>query len=541
MTGFLVRSVNTNWAKHSILAVDAGVHLSSIIRVIEDGMPKAIRYNPMDPGSPTDKSKPPTFRNAPSSYFSPIAESRSTRSSSPAPQIDHTRPKVVLTTGPFKELILPYDTPKANASYLLHNLISTYLITHPHLDHISGFAINTAAFQHTSRPKKLAALPQVIDSIKTHIFNDVIWPNLSDEEGGVGFVSYQRLVEGGNLALGEGEGRGYIEVCEGLSVKCWSVSHGHCMRKHSHRPSTTQEVTFPHPSERRASRVSMPTSPDYRRNSFPHIDVGQFAQPSACVIDSCAFFIRDEATGKELLMFGDVEPDSISLYPRTIRVWQDAAPKIVAGLLSAIFIECSYDDSQPDEILFGHLAPRHLIAELCVLAEKVKAIRNPTTATSSPITERNPLDMESVRKRKRNGTIPTAEDEIPTPARRRGRTPSRPPSRRTRGTSISPTTNNLAEDRDGLAPYINLPPLPNNNPHLPTNNPPLPTIVTKMDVDTEEKPLKGLKVVVIHVKDTLKDGVPASEVILKQLLEQEEVVRLGCEILVAKSGEGMWI
>lgn len=35
-------------------------------------------------------------------------------------------------------------------------------------------------------------------------------------------VTYMRLVEGGSLAIGDGEGRGYIEVCEGLSVKTWS-------------------------------------------------------------------------------------------------------------------------------------------------------------------------------------------------------------------------------------------------------------------------------------------------------------------------------
>lgn len=52
---------------------------------------------------------------------------------------------------------------------------------------------------------------------------NVIWPNLSDENNGAGLVTYMRLVEGGSLAIGDGEGRGYIEVCEGLSVKTWSM------------------------------------------------------------------------------------------------------------------------------------------------------------------------------------------------------------------------------------------------------------------------------------------------------------------------------
>lgn len=52
---------------------------------------------------------------------------------------------------------------------------------------------------------------------------NVIWPNLSDENNGAGLVTYMRLVEGGSLAIGDGPGRGYVEVCEGLSVKTWSM------------------------------------------------------------------------------------------------------------------------------------------------------------------------------------------------------------------------------------------------------------------------------------------------------------------------------
>ena len=32
-------------------------------------------------------------------------------------------------------------------------------------------------------------------------------------------------------------------------------------------------------------------------------------------------------------------------------------------------IECSYDNSRPDELLYGHLCPRHILAELAVLHE----------------------------------------------------------------------------------------------------------------------------------------------------------------------------
>lgn len=81
--------------------------------------------------------------------------------------------------------------------------------------------------------------------------------------------------------------------------------------------------------------------------------------------DSTAFFVREGLTGeeKEMLFFGDVEPgeyrfsswvwgegkadddcatDSISKRPLNLAVWKAAAPKIVAGKLAAIFLECSY-------------------------------------------------------------------------------------------------------------------------------------------------------------------------------------------------------
>eukprot|EP00483_Globobulimina_turgida_P007489 UN07503 len=44
------------------------------------------------------------------------------------------------------------------------------------------------------------------------------------------------------------------------------------------------------------------------------------------------------------------------------------APLIVKGKLGAIFMECSYDNSQPDDSLFGHLNPNWILRELYVLS-----------------------------------------------------------------------------------------------------------------------------------------------------------------------------
>lgn len=178
-TSLLVRSVSLGWSKGSVLAVDAGVHLSAIDRVLQD-------HNP----STTERPH-------------------------------------LLKEGAFKGLELPFKTTGANAAHIARNLVGAHLITHPHLDHISGGVISTAS--PSSKPRKIAGLASTIEALKDHIFNDVIWPNLSDENGGVGLVTFMRLISGGSSVLGDGPTKGYMEVVDGLAVKSWAVSHGPCI------------------------------------------------------------------------------------------------------------------------------------------------------------------------------------------------------------------------------------------------------------------------------------------------------------------------
>ena len=104
--------------------------------------------------------------------------------------------------------------------------------------------------------------------------------------------------------------------------------------------------------------------------------------------ESTAFFIRHDPTSQEFLFFGDVSPDSLceSSNPQTISVWRAAAPKIPSKL-SAIFIECSWPSGRPDDQLYGHLSPEHLVDELAALAAEVADVRaaaaTATTAKSS--------------------------------------------------------------------------------------------------------------------------------------------------------------
>ena len=57
--------------------------------------------------------------------------------------------------------------------------------------------------------------------------------------------------------------------------------------------------------------------------------------------------------------------------------------------------------------------------------------------------------------------------------------------------------------------------------------------------------LKGLKVVIIHVKEKLDDdggrGLPVHEQILYELLQHEEEAHLGCDFVVSRPGQSFML
>lgn len=507
--------------------MDAGSHLAAITKILTDHFPE-ISDGPQPRVSIAALTG---SQNVEGSDDNESNNSLSDRSLSPEP--------TVITTGPFQGASFPHKSARANAVHFVREQVDAYLITHPHLDHISGFAINTAAFHNTSRPKKLSALPFTVDAIKQHIFNDVIWPNLTDEEGGVGFVSFQRLTEGGNLALGDGHSRGFIEVCNGLAVKAFKISHGNCAsaprpdRRNSgvaggiNQSQLPQGQGTPHHSHHGNSRSASYThnGPSMSAIKFDNLPIGGtegarrtsvFSQPSQPgtptffqgggqdngthhhpVVDSTAYFIRAVDSGREMLIFGDVEPDSISLSPRNHIVWAEAAPKVAAGLLQGIFIECSYNDTQSDNILFGHLAPRHLIAELQTLADMVGE-------------KKKELNDKAAKKRKRMS--------------------SRLSSGRTRSQRDASSKASHWSPGAGESPM-----------HAIVQEEPGPEEAESLPPSKVEAPLKGIKIIIIHVKDSMLDGPPVGVSILQDLNAHEtrlarEGRGLGCSFEISRSG-----
>lgn len=239
-----------------------------------------------------------------------------------------------------------------------------------------------------------------------------------------------------------------------------------------------------------------------------------------CVYDSSAYFIQEQSSRREVLIFGDVEPDSVSLSPRNLHIWQEAAPKIASGLLSAIFIECSYDDSQSNDRLYGHLKPVFVIEELKALAAEVDVARK-LRALESKKRKRLSISEEGRERARHARKSATAQEDPVSPK-------SLKPSQRT--SDVTMKTDNGTE-----TPHIATP-----TGQLSLDDADIGIMELPPAVTPSMRPLRGLKVVIIHVKEKMQDGPPPGDVILEQLHEYEEEAQLGCEFVISKSGQSFY-
>lgn len=229
-------------------------------------------------------------------------------------------------------------------------------------------------------------------------------------------------------------------------------------------------------------------------------------------------------------MFGDVEPDSLALDPRNKHVWEVAAPKVVNGTLRAIFIECSYNDSIDDGSLYGHLCPRHLVAELSVLATKVEELQQP--------------NAKSTGKRKREDTIPEGLADVS------------PMSKRSQSVTVgevqmgyadpSPrvSTRRRTRSRTEAGDYSRGSPNSGRDGHSDGDTKRSRRSVMSENIQADglrSFPLTGLSVYIIHIKDSLTDDPPPGNQILQELKKQGEAARLGCEFRLPNPAEGIWI
>ncbi len=76
--------------------------------------------------------------------------------------------------------------------------IETILVSHPHLDHIKDIAfVADIVVDRATRPTVIASVPEVLEPIREHFLNDIIWPDFTkipDPTRPV--LRYERLTRG---------------------------------------------------------------------------------------------------------------------------------------------------------------------------------------------------------------------------------------------------------------------------------------------------------------------------------------------------------
>lgn len=199
----------------------------------------------------------------------------------------------------------------------LMNLMSCYLITHSHMDHVSGLVVNSAGFSTSKssgienfKAKTIYGTQSTIKVLKRDYFNGYVWPDLISDH--VGIISAKEV-----------DDTGWTQVSKYFKTKPFVVSHGEC------------------PGGKKP-------------------------------FDSTAFLIADVEDTSRILIFGDVEADAKSKFPRNYKLWEAVAPDVVSGKLGAIVIECSNLNLPNDTPLYGHMTPNLLLGEFLKLREYCK-------------------------------------------------------------------------------------------------------------------------------------------------------------------------
>jgi len=85
--------------------------------------------------------------------------------------------------------------------------------------------------------------------------------------------------------------------------------------------------------------------------------------------ESTAYLVR--SGDYYVLYFGDVGPEGVEQTGLITAVWERVAPLIADRSLLAMFLEISYAEGRPDSLLFGHLTPSWMMAEMHTLAQMV--------------------------------------------------------------------------------------------------------------------------------------------------------------------------
>lgn len=188
---------------------------------------------------------------------------------------------------------------RGDPAELLRSKVKGYLLSHPHLDHVSGLILNSP----DDNAKPIYGTESCLAVVRDKYFSWGSWANFANEgeKPTLNKYTYQTLTPGVSLPL----------AGTSLTVTPYLLSH-----------------------------VSPYTS--------------------------TAFLVHHNASA--ILYLGDTGADRIEKSDKLSQLWQAMLPLLREQRLRAIFIEVSFANAQPDNLLFGHLTPRLLMEELEQLA-----------------------------------------------------------------------------------------------------------------------------------------------------------------------------
>ncbi|CAI4061745.1 hypothetical protein N7582_001947 [Saccharomyces uvarum] len=198
------------------------------------------------------------------------------------------------------------DANTTNKSFKMFQGITDYYITHPHFDHISGMVINSPSIfeQENTRKKTIWGLPHTIDALQKHVFNDLMWPDLTAERS------------------------------EKLKLRSLNSKEVH------------KCTTFPW-------------------DVIPFKVHHGIGVKTGATVYSTFYIFRDRESKDCIIVCGDVEQDHAGEEESLLEeFWSYVAENIPLLHLKGLLVECSCPLSFKPEQLYGHLSPTYLINEL---------------------------------------------------------------------------------------------------------------------------------------------------------------------------------
>lgn len=280
----------TNWNKIDSVCLDGGAGLNSLINIVFETQKER-------GGDKNYKYEVPSFYE---NNFEPVE--------------NFLNPKTKVIHG-LSDFVLSYlsklkHTQVQKNALAIYQGIRSYYLTHSHLDHIAGLVTNSPSVYEKNFPseKNIMGLAPILSNLSDHVFNDAVWPDLTDNTGGRLKLTSLEPFEPYKME--------YFDNT--IEVVAMPVSHG-------------QSVRFP-----------------------------------VTPVMSTFYLFRNLITEDCILLGGDMESTQAAPNKNDYlsKVWKYVAENVKVENLKGIFIECSSSMKIDKTKLYGHMSPQFLLQEL---------------------------------------------------------------------------------------------------------------------------------------------------------------------------------